>query len=204
MKTAIKICGITRIDDANLCEELEVEFIGLNMVQSSPRHITIDKAMRIRATLTRAIPVLVFENENLGKVLTIAKEIDCTHVQFHGSERIEDLATLPLTVIKAYRFVPHATELEHALNHVAFALVDGTKNGQRADIERAALLPESIRSRLFIAGGLNPANVVDVIERVHPFGIDSASGIESSPGIKDEKKLRAFVNTVRSVLPTSL
>ncbi len=204
MKTAIKICGFTQTSDAPILDELSIDYVGINFVPRSPRCVSLERAMEIRKTLTRAIPVLIFENENLEKVLEIAARTDCTHVQFHGDERIEDLAGLPLTVIKAYRTVPDAIELEHALQHVAYVLVDGTANGQLADIERAALLPASVRSKLFLAGGLTPANVADIIKRVHPFAVDTASGIESSPGIKDEKKLRAFVHAVRSVPCTSL
>ncbi len=198
MKTTIKICGFTQTSDALMIEALSIDFVGINFVPYSPRCVSIERALEIRSTLKHAIPVLIFENEDLGKVLEIAKKMHCTHVQFHGSETIENLAKLPLTVIKAYRFVPDAAELQKALEHVAYVLVDGTRNGQLTDIERAAILPQSVRSKLLIAGGLTAENVGNIIERVRPFGVDSASGVESSPGIKDEKKVRAFVNAIRS------
>ncbi len=198
MSTAIKICGFTKAPEGALIEELGIDFIGINFVPRSPRCVTIERAMEIRKTLGDAIPVLIFENENLEKVQEIAKKMVCTHVQFHGDESVETLGLLPLTVIKAYRFVPDAEELEKALTHVAYVLVDGAQNGQLTDIDRAAVLPASVRSRLFIAGGLNPQNVRCIIERVRPYGVDAASGIESSPGVKDPEKLRAFVGAVRS------
>lgn len=203
MTTAVKICGITRIDDAMLCEKLGVEFIGLNLVPTSPRSIPPELAKKLRGSLKTSIPVLIFQDEKPETMSALAKEIGCTHIQCHGNEDPEIIGSLPLTVIKAYRFVPDGAELAEALRHVAYVMVDGTKNGQLTDLEGAAALPESIRSKLFVAGGLTPENVPDIIRRVRPFAVDTASGIESSPGVKDEKRVRAFVSAVRSASPTS-
>ena len=197
----IKICGITREEDAILCEELGVEYIGLNFVPRSPRCITIEKAKELRSSLQNTIPVAVFENEDTERALALAKEIGCTHLQFHGEEDLDAISLLPCTSIKAFRNIPGDSLLKQALACADFVMLDGKRNGQSPDFEQIENLPQHIQDRLFLAGGLTPENVSGVVKKIRPFAVDTASGTESSPGIKDHEKIRAFVSAVRSLSP---
>lgn len=198
----IKICGVTRTEDIELCEELGVDFVGFNFVPYSKRCITLERAQKLRAHLKKAKPILIFENQDVQEVQRTAKALQCEYLQFHGEESLEEIGALPYTVIKAFRYVPDAETLHAALKKVQYVLLDGTKNGELADVETIALLPENIRERLFLAGGLNAENIGSILSKIHSFAVDCASGVEESPGVKDPRTLRAFVDAVRTSSPS--
>jgi len=201
-KTKIKICGITNVDDARLSVELGADALGFNFYEKSPRYITPDGAHKICEKLSGgALKVGVFVNESLDEILEIAKAVRLDAVQLHGEEPPEFSADLKrasdLMVIKAFRvssdFLPEsllAYEVDAILLD-AFSRNAHGGTGHTFDWEIAKSVSTNF-PKMFLAGGISPANIADAINTVAPYGIDACSGLESSPGFKDERKLREF------------
>ncbi len=216
--TRIKICGVTRVEDARLCEELGVDFVGLNMVRSSPRCISLDRAKLLRSFLRQAMPVLIVEDEEPSRSFEIARSLGCSRVQMYstaaptfdcgsaannapvGEKYFSPTGALFAAcpgAIAAFRSLPPLAVLTSFLTRGMAVLLDGMRNGVMADVDAIAEFPADIRSSLFIAGGLTANNVRAIIDRLQPFAVDVASGVEREPGVKDPAKLRAFVDAVR-------
>ncbi len=208
----IKICGVTTPADAALAAQFGADAIGINFYPRSPRCVSEKQARAILAELPAFIePVGLFVNETFAHIHAMAQRLALRTLQLHG-DRLE---TLPRD---GYRYVPaFAVRDAHSLEQIdayvqscrregqlpAALLVDahvagaygGT--GQQAPWE----MLESYRPTvpLIVAGGLTPANVAEAVRRLRPWAIDVASGVESSPGVKDPDKLRAFIEAARSV-----
>ena len=198
--TFIKLCGITRPEDLALCEELGVEYVGFNFVPSSPRCISINRAKTLVSGLKRSKAVGIVIGRKGANLKGIIEDVRLDAIQIYDPT-LEELLLVKqsgLRVIHAWRSVPNVDVLETIIASGDEVLLDGMKNGSMADLNQISQLPTQIRSHLFLAGGLTPENVATAIDQVHPFAVDIASGIESTPGIKDYGKMRAFVEAVRS------
>ncbi|HEX8172208.1 MAG TPA: phosphoribosylanthranilate isomerase [Thermoanaerobaculia bacterium] len=181
--TRIKICGITRAEDAELVCELGADFAGFVFAPDSPRYV--DPA---RAPQTHGVQrVGVFRNataEFIGRAIELAR-LDL--VQLHGGT----YSGFP--VIQAFRVGESLPDCTTTADYVLFDTGGGT--GRTFDWE---LLSSYRRDKpFFLAGGLTPDNVAEAIARVAPDVVDVASGVESSPGIKDHQKLRTFFERVK-------
>jgi phosphoribosylanthranilate isomerase len=198
----VKICGITRQEDAELAVGLGAWAIGLIFHEPSPRKADLQTAAAIGAAFKRRVEVVgVFVNRELGEVAEIADACSLTMLQLHGDEGPvycdEIRRRTGLTIMKAAR-VRGAASLQalSAFRHVDYHLVDAHHpdlfggTGETFDWE----LVRARRSKvpLVLSGGLTPDNVSDAIRATHPFAVDSASGTEASPGIKDPDKVTAF------------
>jgi phosphoribosylanthranilate isomerase len=198
----VKICGITRRDDAELAVELGAWAIGLIFHQPSPRRADLQTAAAIGAEFKRRAEVVgVFVNRDLSEVAEIADACSLTMLQLHGDEGPvycdEIRRRTGLKIMKAAR-VRDAASLQalSAFRKVDYHLVDAHHpdlyggTGETFDWEllrgRRATVP------LVLSGGLTPDNVSDAVRAVHPFAVDSASGTEASPGVKDLAKVTAF------------
>lgn len=183
--TWIKICGITRREDALLAAELGANAIGFVFAPSA-RRCAPREARAMKQDL--GIPTVgVFVDATLEEIARVSDEADVDIVQLHGGEAPEFCARIARPVIKAFRGAP-------ARGYRAMAaLVDGPRNG--VPFELSAI---DVDLPLIVAGGLTAENVRDAIARFRPFGVDVSSGVESSPGKKDRTKLTSFVNKVRS------
>jgi phosphoribosylanthranilate isomerase len=205
----VKICGITRHEDAELAVELGAWALGLNFHDLSPRRTDLDVAAAIGRHFKRDVEVVgVFVNRELGDVAEIADACSLTMLQLHGDEGPvycdEIRRRTGLKIMKAAR-VRDAASLQalNAFRQVDYHLVDAHHpdlfggTGETFDWE----LLRSRRSKvpLVLAGGLTPENVHDAITAVHPWAVDSASGTESSPGIKDPAKVEAFIRAAELV-----
>jgi phosphoribosylanthranilate isomerase len=202
----IKICGLTSLDDTLAALDAGADYLGFNFYAKSPRYITPAACGRILAELARrgaaAVTVGVFVNHPTAEVAALLDTCGLDLAQLHGDERAEQLTLLWGRAFKVLRNPGALDEAEvEALSvfspgQPAF-LVDALApnlyggSGQLADWQTAARL--AARHPLFLAGGLNPANVGAAIEQVNPWGVDVASGVEAAPGQKDHAKLRAFV-----------
>lgn len=196
MMPFIKICGLRHPDEVSLCEELGVTFIGLNFVPSSPRSVTLAQAAEMLLRMRHCRPVAVFTHQDAEFIESVCEEIDVQFVQMHGAgEQVPVLKGR--TIIRALRYVPDQKNLGSLQKQFPYLLLDGTKNGQKADWKAIAEFPEDVRRRIFLAGGLNPENVAEAISMIHPFAVDVASGVESEPGVKDPDLIRAFVAAVQ-------
>lgn len=180
----VKFCGMTRMEDIALAEGLNVNFVGLIFAPDSPRKVTMDEAKMLRRSIKKAKAVGVFEHNTPEEIRQAITEVPLDIVQIYGKVP----AGISVPVIHAFRGIPAMSELES----FEYVLIDKAEGEDVADVDAIAALPMSIRSRLFLAGGLTPQNVRAVSDRIQPFAIDCARGIESQPGIKDPDRMRSF------------
>ena len=208
MISRVKICGIARWEDASLACELGADSLGFNFYEKSPRAVSPSAAWDIIRRLPPFVaPVGVFVNWQSPAVLALAKSLRLAAVQLHGDESSACVAECArhLPVIKAFRVGAdfRLSELDRYKSASAF-LIDAAPTAQKApqfggtgqtanwDVSREA----AGSHRIILAGGLTPENVAEAIRSVRPYAVDVASGVESSPGIKDPSRLRSFFSAV--------
>ena len=203
MTPRVKVCGITRPDDAVIAVELGASALGFIFWPQSPRAVS---AAQVRE-ITRGLPpflslVGVFVNRPVQEVLGTAREANLTAIQLHGDEDPGAYAAEGLRVVKA---VPVARAFTAAAVTVippgVTVLLDAHDpvrrggTGRTIDWVRAA---EAARLRpIILSGGLTPGNVATAVRTVRPYAVDVSSGVESAPGVKDESKLRALFAALR-------
>jgi phosphoribosylanthranilate isomerase len=192
--TRVKICGITNRADAQAAAEAGADAIGL-VFADSPRQIDAEKARAIVAKLSPATVFIgVFRDAPLDVVNRVANQVGLDCVQLHGSESPEFSAIVNRCVIKRFNIGDNNLASEIPRFRTFASLLDpGAGDGRAFDWKRAARLPH----RIIVAGGLKPENVAEPIRLLRPFGVDVASGVESSPGRKDYQKMKAFIEAVR-------
>lgn len=204
-RVRVKICGLTRPDDARLAAELGADALGFVFWPGSPRAVEPLEAVAI----CRDVPALVsrvgvFVNGSVADLLAVVGAGRIDTAQLHGDELATDYVGLCTSVIKAVKVETDA-DIAAALkvSEEATLLVDASDpvlrggTGRTADWQRAAFL--AARRPIILAGGLTAANVGDAIAAVSPWGVDVSSGVEASPGIKSPEKLRAFFGAVSAV-----
>jgi phosphoribosylanthranilate isomerase len=198
----VKICGITRRDDAELAVELGAWAIGLIFHEPSPRKAELQAAAAIGAEFRRRVEVVgVFVNRDLAEVAEIADACSLTMLQLHGDEGPvycdEVRRRTGLKIMKAAR-VRDAASLQalNAFRMVDYHLVDAHHpdlfGGTGETFDWQLLRARRSKVPLVLSGGLTLDNVSDAIRAVHPFAVDTASGTEASPGVKDPGKVTAF------------
>ena len=204
MRTRIKFCGITRVDDARRGAELGIDAIGLVFTRASQRFVGISQARTIRAELPPFVTaVALFMDDEPGWIEEVVSSVQPDLLQFHGAETDRFAASFARPYIKA---VPMASVADAARHVAEFPnasgfLLDSHERGARGGTGRTfdwARAPSSGGHEYVLAGGLTAQNVAQAIAAVRPYGVDVSSGIESAPGIKDQSKMRAFVAAVRS------
>jgi phosphoribosylanthranilate isomerase len=198
----VKICGITRVEDAEAAAAAGADWIGLNFWPRSRRHVRRELARAIVAALPGDVrKVGVFVNQPRPHVLELALELGLDLVQLHGDETPADAHALGRPVLRAVR-VSGAADLvgldawpgEHILLDAAQVGYGG--GGQAFDWALLRDLPATGK-RIILAGGLEPDNVAEAVRRVRPAGVDVASGVERAPGVKDHDKLRRFIDNAK-------
>jgi phosphoribosylanthranilate isomerase len=206
--TRIKVCGLTRREDAELAVELGAHAIGLVFWSGSPRAV----APRVAREITRALPpfvvrVGVFVDASAEEVTSLVESVGLDAIQLHGDERVEEFARVPARIIKSIAFDDDASfERAAGLPSHVTVLVDAADRVKRggtgvsADWQRAASL--SAERPIILAGGLTAANVSTAIQAVRPWAVDVSSGVESAPGVKSDERLRAFFAAARGVEAT--
>jgi len=201
----VKICGITSAADAQAAIEAGANLLGFNFYEKSPRHIAEDQAAEIRARLPKKIKAVgIFVNRLPADVIALRSSLELDAVQLHGDESPETVAEIApvVPVIKAFRVEPEfpLTTLDKYARAFAFLFdaahtdqYGGTGRTTDWDVARRA----SSSRRIILAGGLKVENVAAAVRIVRPYGIDVASGVETSPGKKDHGLLREFIQEVR-------
>jgi phosphoribosylanthranilate isomerase len=196
--TAIKVCGITRIEDAEHAVELGVEAIGINLWSGSARRCERATAREIVAKVAaRARVVAIVVDATRREIEEIRRDLGIEWIQLHGDESDAEVRALLPCAYKAVRDEARAMAAPGA-EVLLDASVPGARGGTgvRADWEVAARVAQ--RRALWLAGGLSDQNVGEAIAAVRPMGVDVASGVEgASPGIKDRAKIERFVAAVR-------
>ena len=203
MKTAVKICGITRVEDALVAARCGAHAIGLVFYRPSPRYVTPERAAEIvRALPPFVTPVGLFVDASEEEVLEIASRARVQMIQFHGSETPEFCARFELPYLKAVRVRPevdllqYARDFEGAKALLLDAYQEGLHGGTGAVFDWD-LIPPALPLPVVLSGGLHPENVAEAVRRVRPCAVDVSSGVEASKGIKDAARIEAFVNGVR-------
>lgn len=201
----VKICGITSAADAQAAIDAGANLLGFNFYSKSPRHIAEEQAAEIRAGLPKRVKAVgIFVNRLPADVITLRSSLELDAVQLHGDETPETVAEIAsvVQVIKAFRVEPEfpLTTLEQYSRAFAFLFdaahtdqYGGTGRTTDWDVARRA----SLMHRIILAGGLKVENVAAAVRIVRPYGIDVASGVESSLGKKDHGLLREFIKEVR-------
>ncbi|HET6720102.1 MAG TPA: phosphoribosylanthranilate isomerase [Rhodocyclaceae bacterium] len=203
-RTRIKVCGITRAEDAACCAELGVDALGFVFYEPSPRYLTPAAACKIsRATPPFMTRVGLFVNAPRETVLAVLAEAPLHLLQFHGDEDEAYCASFGRPYLKAARIKPGLDLLEFAARFpsadaiLCDAFVDGY-GGAGKTFDWNLLPPAATIGRpLVLSGGLDAANVGAAIGRVRPLAVDVSSGVEAAKGIKDHLKIKAFVEKVR-------
>jgi phosphoribosylanthranilate isomerase len=205
--TKIKICGIKTVRDALAAMDAGADMLGFNFYPKSPRYIDpgicrdIMSVMRKYAHLTY---VGVFVNASLAEIRATMDTCALSLAQLHGDESSEMLNSLYGKAFKAFRGIPgsvHGFVREDAPAFLVDASVKGAYGGTGVTADWSAAAELSNHYPILLAGGLTPENVAEAVWRVKPWGVDVASGVEASPGVKDANKLKAFVQAVHSALP---
>jgi phosphoribosylanthranilate isomerase len=200
----VKICGITRLADAELAVECGAGALGFVFWPDSPRFIDPESARMIVATLPPAvIPVGVFVNQSRECVNEVAAKVSLGAIQLHGDESVEYARAMIRPVFKAIALADANEESIDTWPLETMMLLDvhdpvrrgGT--GRTVDWSRASTVAR--RRPVILAGGLTPENVGEAISRVGPSGIDVSSGVESSPGLKDSDRLKALFAAMKKV-----
>jgi phosphoribosylanthranilate isomerase len=192
----VKVCGITRAEDAQLAAEYGAAAIGFNFWPNSPRYCFPEQAKAIVDTLPPFVArVGVFVDSPADRIEEIVQKVGLSAVQLHGSETPEACKQLSVPVIKALHVTDGLSAADLSHYDVAAFLLDAPSDeyggsGMVFDWNLAVKL--DAQRPVIIAGGLTPSNVGRAIETVHPYGVDVASGVEVSPGIKDPEKIAAF------------
>jgi phosphoribosylanthranilate isomerase len=202
MSTRIKICGITRTEDALAASAAGAHAIGLMFYASSPRHLGLDQAAAIRDSLPPFVSaVAVFLDAPAEEVSAVIGRVRPDLLQFHGSEPESFCAgfgrpfikTVPMTGINPVAF---AAKYPHAGAFLLDSHAPGQAGGSGQGFDWSRV-PKNLKAPLILAGGLNPQNVTDAVRQVRPYAVDVSSGVESSPGIKDAELMTAFVKGVQ-------
>ena len=201
--TRVKICGITRTEDALHAAAEGVDAIGLVFYQKSPRFVTASQAADISNKLPAFVTsVALFKDADAEEVSRILTEVPIDLLQFHGSESAEFCRQFGKPYIKALGMagesvVPKRVEEYHDARGL---LLDGHAPGADGGTGQSFewnMIPDDLEYPLILAGGLDVNNVAEAIQSVQPYAVDISSGVESEKGIKDAALVTAFMNNVR-------
>jgi phosphoribosylanthranilate isomerase len=204
MTTAVKICGITRVEDALEAAGQGAHAIGLVFYRPSPRFVEADAAAAIvRALPPFVTPVGLFVDASEDEVRSIAARSGVQLLQFHGGESAEFCARFELPYMKAVRvragidLLQYAADFRSAKALLLDAFQEGLHGGTGAVFDWN-LIPQALPLPIVLSGGLTPDNVTEAVRCVKPCAVDVSSGVEASKGIKDARKIAAFMTGVRN------
>jgi phosphoribosylanthranilate isomerase len=203
----IKICGITRLEDGLAALSAGADWLGFIRWSGSKRFRPLADCAALLKELRRLAPspfqaVAVYVDQPRDLILDEIRSAGFDRAQLHGNESSEFAASLPVPVIKTIKMRPDEFERDAARYPGLDLLIDtdvpGLPGGTGQSYDAGVLTDLTSRRRLIVAGGLNPANVADIVARIRPYGVDVSSGVEVEPGIKDGEKIRRFVAAVRA------
>lgn len=198
----VKICGVTSVDDACFAAEAGTDAIGLNFYRRSPRAVSVAVAKQIVAALPPFVwTVGIFVDESATTLKRIADAVRLDAVQLHGRESPQFVKRLHRRTLKAIHVSSMSVDALAARYETADALVlDAAQpnfGGGGITFDWKFARSVAAQRAILLAGGLTPKNVAEAVRFVQPFGVDVASGVEKAPGVKDAKKVRAFIRAAR-------
>ncbi len=199
MRTRVKICGFTQVDDAIEAAYLGVDAIGLVFYPPSPRHVSIETAAKIAKALPAFVTVVaLFVDAEKAFIEQVLQRVPIDCLQFHGDEQSDECRSYSKPYIKALRMKPetNVVELAHDFHDASALLLDAYHpniqggSGSRFDWE---LIPQNCQLPIILAGGLTPDNAAQAVRQVKPYALDVSSGVEAGKGVKDAAKMAAFI-----------
>jgi phosphoribosylanthranilate isomerase len=201
-RTRVKICGITRVEDALAATHAGADAIGLVFYSRSPRAVDVDTARAICAALPPFVTTVgLFVDAAPAAVSAVLEQVPLDTLQFHGAETPEYCVRFGRPFIKAMR-MHDAIDLatERARYGAARALLLDTYRpgmpGGTGEVFDWQRVPRELAGQIVLAGGLTPVNVGAAVETVRPYAVDVSGGVESAPGIKDAQRIRDFIAAV--------
>ncbi|MFH1416295.1 MAG: phosphoribosylanthranilate isomerase [Elusimicrobiota bacterium] len=204
--TLVKICGITTIDDRDMCVSEGADLLGFNLYSGSKRYVPVSKLKDLIVPDTGKQSVFVCVDMPVDELILLAEEYSPGYIQLHGNESKYILRELKKALPGVYLIkktqIGRKDEFGDMLDTADYILCDTRTpefggSGRRFEWNKLAGLGSEVRNRLFVAGGIGPANVEELVS-YDIYGIDIASGSEVSPGIKDRDAVRKIIMKVRS------
>ena len=203
--TRIKICGITRMEDALAAAHSGADALGLVFYDKSPRYVTPKQAAQLAAAIPPFVTLVgLFVNPSAEAVQEILQQVPLDVLQFHGEEEPIFCAQFNRPYLKAVRvkygvdLVQYAARYKDAQGLLLDAFIEGTHGGTGVSFDWT-LIPHNLPLPLVLSGGLDVNNVADSIKQVRPWAVDVSSGVEAGKGIKDAAKIAAFINEVKKI-----
>jgi phosphoribosylanthranilate isomerase len=213
-RTRIKICGITREQDLRAAVDAGADAVGFVFYPNSPRYITPEQLRALAPALPPFISgVGLFVNPTVSQVHQAVDAGPIALLQFHGDETVEECAAIAATVrrpfVRAYRVKPDTTAADLLESEAQYRAASPWFSGLLLDtwvdayggagkVFDWSLIPKELAPRVVLSGGLSVQNVTGAVAQVRPFAVDISSGVEESKGIKDARKIAAFVDAVRA------
>lgn len=205
MRTRVKICGITRAEDALAAARAGADAIGLVFYAKSPRAVSVARAGEIVAALPPFVAAVgLFVDADADEIRAVINAVPLALLQFHGDEPADACRAFRLPYIKAIRLragddlAVRARPYGDAAAILADAYLEGIPGGTGRTLDWSGLPPRLSRP-LILAGGLTPDNVAVAVEQVRPWAVDVSGGVEAAPGVKDAAKIAAFIRGVNGV-----
>jgi len=202
LRVRVKICGITRMEDALAAVAQGADAIGLVFYAPSPRAVSIEQAAAIATQMPAFVSVVgLFVNAEEGFVKEVTSQVQLDLLQFHGDETPEQCAQYGLPFIKAVRVKSDTNLVQCAKDYSASRalLLDTYTEGVAGGTGHVfdwGLIPPNLNKPVILAGGLTAENVALAIAQVKPYAVDVSGGVEASKGIKDAAKIAAFMQQV--------
>jgi phosphoribosylanthranilate isomerase len=204
LRTRVKICGITRAQDATALVQSGADALGLVFFPKSPRHVTLQQARKIATGIAPFVTVTgLFVNASADSIKEVLASVPLGLLQFHGEETNDQCNCFGLPFIKSIpmKSGTDLLSLMSAYPDAAGFLLDAWQPETRGgggivfDWEQ---IPEGIHTPIVLAGGLTPANVATAIRTVKPYAVDVSTGVERDKGITSREKIEAFMREVRN------
>jgi len=200
----VKICGITNYEDAKAAVDLGVDLLGFNFYPKSPRYVTVAQAATIISKLPAFVGILgLFVNASFDQIQQTRNQCGFDWIQLHGDESPEfcdQFRSVNVRTMKAIR-VKNKADIEQAQRYFTDAILLDAFHPEKyggTGIKFDWNIIGNITKRIFLAGGINPDNVVRAVE-LGVYGIDVCSGVEAEPGKKDHKKMKQLFDKIRQL-----
>jgi phosphoribosylanthranilate isomerase len=213
-RTRIKICGITREEDLRAAVDCGADALGFVFYPDSPRYVTPGQAARLCAALPPFVSaVALFVNPSVDEVEEVVRSVPVSLLQFHGDETAGQCAAIAAQVarpfVRAYRVRPDTAAADLLECETAYRAASPWFSGLLLDtwvdayggagkVFDWSLIPKELAPRVVLSGGLSVQNATEAVARVRPFAVDTSSGVEQQKGIKDARKIAAFIAAVRA------
>ena len=206
VRTRVKICGITRVEDALIAVGQGADAIGLVFYPPSPRYVTPALAAEIVSALPAFVTVVaLFVDASRADIEAVLSQVDIDLIQFHGQETADECRQYGKSYMKAIRvksdtnLVQYATEYSDAKALLLDTYAEGVPGGT-GQVFDWALIPKNLSKPIVLAGGLDAGNVEQAIRQVKPYAVDVSGGVEFKKGIKDAAKIAAFMRGVGNAI----